>query len=90
MSRCSQPWALAFAGGTPGGPAAIFAGTVLYSGDRLIGLLTDQTLGYGELGSLLDPELVRTAATTVTWAVLVCWWGFAGYVYMRRDYFSNP
>ena len=44
---------------------------------------------YGEFLTLLDPELVRTATITATLTALACWWGFAGYIHMRRDYFKD-
>ena len=71
------------------GPSAIFAGTILYSADRLVYLLGDPALGYGESLGLLDPELVKMATTTATWTALACWWGFAVYIYTRRDYFRG-
>jgi hypothetical protein len=71
------------------GPSAILAGTVLYSADKLVYLLGDPTLGYEALLSVLDPELVRTATITATLTAVGCWWGFVGYVYMRRDYFTG-
>ena len=70
------------------GLSAILAGTALYSADRLLFLLSDPTLGYDALLSVLEPELVRTATTTATLIALACWWGFAGYVYTRRAYFA--
>ena len=71
------------------GPSAIFAGTTLFSMDRLAYLLGDPTLGYGEFSTLLDPALVRPASIAVTVISLACWWGFAGYIYMRRDSFAG-
>ncbi len=71
------------------GPSAIFAGTVLYSVDKFVCLIKDPILGYGALLSLFEPELVRMATTIVTLAVLVSWWGFVAYVYVRRAYFTD-
>ncbi|MFQ5351615.1 MAG: hypothetical protein ACE5EO_09470 [Candidatus Krumholzibacteriia bacterium] len=71
------------------GPSAIFAGTVLYSLDRAVYLLGDPTLGHGALLSVLEPELLRMAATTATLTAVACWWGFAGYIYARRGYFAG-
>lgn len=71
------------------GPSAIFAGTTLFSADRVAYLLGDPTLGYGELSTLLDPALVRPVSITVTLTTLACWWGFAGYIYMRRGSFTG-
>jgi len=73
----------------PWGPTAIFAGTAIYSADKLVYLLGDPTVGYGVLLDVLDAEMVRTAAATATLIALVCWWGFAGYVYARREYFAD-
>jgi hypothetical protein len=71
------------------GPSAILAGTIFYSIDRLVFLLGDRTLGYEELLALVEPEMVQTTVLTATLTTILCWWGFAGYVFKRRDSFTN-
>ena len=71
------------------GASAIFAGTAVYTADRLAWLLGDRTLGYDALLSLIEPELVRTVTTTATLTAVACWWGFAAYIHARREYFTG-
>jgi hypothetical protein len=46
----------------------------------------------GPLGGVLaavDSHLLLTVFTAATLMILLCWWGFAVYAYLRRDYFSS-
>ena len=79
------------------GLKAILVGTAYYTLDRALYLLDRQgreadllhaVEGHKELLKLLPTSsiLAMTALTTLTF--LLCWWGFALSVYMRRDYFE--
>jgi hypothetical protein len=87
----------------PWGYRLILYGTILYSVDRILLLLdnparqaylagssTLQSLGPllgiegADITRLLDQALVITYLTS-----LACWWGFALYIYLRRDYFRR-
>lgn len=73
----------------------LFAGTVVYSIDRLAFLLhkptRDAYLASGgmsnELSSLIDMDMVDNAVMLSAIVALGCWWGFALYIYARRGYF---
>ena len=88
---------------TAWGYRLILYGTILYSVDRILLLLdnparqaylagssTLQSLGPllgiegADVTRLLDLALVITYLTS-----LACWWGFALYIYLRRDYFQQ-
>lgn len=77
----------------------VFVSTGLYTLDRLVyaldrkalemylaGLLNKYgvTLGAPETGFIMKVILLATIL------VVACWWGFAGYTYLRREYFQHP
>ncbi len=77
----------------------VFVTTGLYTLDRLIYVLDRKalqiylvtllgkygiTIGIPETGVILKVILLATVL------ILVCWWGFAGYTYLRREYFHQP
>ena len=77
----------------------VFVTTGLYTLDRLTYVLDRKalqiylvtllgkygiTIGIPETGVILKVILLATVL------VLVCWWGFAGYTYLRREYFHQP
>jgi len=77
----------------------VFITTGLYTLDRLIYVLDRKalqiylvtllskygiTIGIPETGVILKVILLATVL------ILVCWWGFAGYTYLRREYFHQP
>ncbi len=74
------------------------AGTAIYSVDRLLFLLSDDTReaylsasGVSqEVKSLIDTSMFDQGLVIASVASLLCWWGFAFYVYLRRDYFQDP
>ncbi|MGA9263065.1 MAG: hypothetical protein WBV95_13910 [Desulfobacterales bacterium] len=43
----------------------------------------------GEVLAAVDSHLLLTVFTVATLMILLCWWGFAVYAYLRRDYFSR-
>ena len=77
----------------------VFITTGLYTLDRLVYVLDRKaleiylvtllgkygiTIGIPETGVILKVILLATVL------ILVCWWGFAGYTYLRREYFHQP
>ena len=80
---------------------AVFIATVIYTVDRVVGLL-DQTALRADIEKILAPvrnlgleilpdinQLVVVAEVAALVVVLACWWGFAAYIYWRRDYFAT-
>ena len=77
----------------------VFAATALYTLDRMAFVLDRKALK-GYLAVLLNkygvtigtPEtgLIIKAVTLATVLTVACWWGFAGYTYLRRRYFQQP
>jgi hypothetical protein len=37
----------------------------------------------------VDSQLLLTVFTAAVLMILLCWWGFALYAYLRRGYFSD-
>lgn len=72
-------------------------GTAVYSLDRLLFLMSPGTreaylAAKGvtpELGTLVDPAMLSQTIVLTGAVSLLCWWGFAGFVYLRRDYFGG-
>lgn len=80
------------------GYRVMFAGTVLYTLDRILYLLdspareTEAASALGGYGALLGPEgqsLVTQIMDLATVLTLACWWGFLLYLYFKRDYFES-
>lgn len=73
------------------------AGTGVYSLDRLLFLLSPGTRDAylaangmtPELATLVDPAMLSQVIVLTGVVSLLCWWGFAGFVYLRRDYFGG-
>ena len=71
------------------------AGTAVYSLDRLLFLLDKDTRNASlaasgvtkEMSSLIDISMFDQGIFLATVLTLLCWWGFAFYLYLRRDYF---
>ena len=76
----------------------VFAVTGFYTLDRLVYVLDRKalesylmallgkygvTIGISETGFILKVILLATIP------IVVCWWGFAGYTYLRREYFHQ-
>ena len=74
------------------------AGTAAYSLDRLSFLLDKDAreayLTAGEvsrqMSSLVDMSMFDQGVVVASLVLLLCWWGFALYIYLRRDYFRGP
>ncbi len=73
------------------------AGTAVYSLDRLSFLLNKDTRDAyltasgvsQDVRSLVDMSMFDQGIFLATVVTLLCWWGFAFYVYLRRDYFHG-
>jgi len=75
----------------------VFIATAVYTLDKALLLLyresavkwiVQQLNRYGGAGQMLDPGTMSRAILMMTVTVVVCWWGFALYTYLRRDYFA--
>ena len=77
----------------------VFVATGLYTLDRLVYVLDRKaleiylmtllnkyglTVGIPQTGFILKVILIATVL------IIACWWGFAGYTYLRREYFHQP
>ena len=78
-------------------PRAVYAATAVYTADKLQavafrGLLRRQIqkalAAVPGAEPLVDPGLLVAAAVAVGLVLIACWWGFAFYIYLRRDYFT--
>ena len=80
------------------GASAVYLATALYSLDRLryvldhagrraelVGLLA----GYPEIVEAFGVNPLLQAGALMTLLFVVCWWGFALYIYVRRGYFAQ-
>ncbi|MFZ0241203.1 MAG: hypothetical protein WAL90_06090 [Desulfobacterales bacterium] len=83
----------------PWGGTLVHLTTALYTLDRLQllafrkAVLADLQNKPGPLGEILaagDTHLLLTVFTAAVLLILLCWWGFAAYTYLRRDYFKPP
>ena len=45
---------------------------------------------YGVTIGIQETGVIQKVILLATVLVVVCWWGFAGYTYLRRDYFHRP
>ena len=74
----------------------LLAGTLVYSADRLTFVLHKPTRDAylassgisKQIEELIDLNMIDQAVILTTLTTLACWWGFALYVYLRRDYFA--
>jgi hypothetical protein len=81
----------------PWGFRLFLIGTVVYSLDKVLFLLdTGAREAYmtasgvtKEVATLFDASFLDQVTVLTTVAFLVSWWGFAAYVYLRRDYFAQ-
>ena len=82
----------------PWGYTLVLFTTGVYTLDRLQlllfrkAVLADLLRKPGPIGEVLaavDSHLLLTVFTAATLMILLCWWGFAVYAYLRRDYFSS-
>ena len=82
------------------GYALVFLTTTLYTLDKLQFMLSEQAVnafiatqmaGFeNELQSQgIDAGLILETLVLMNIVVVLCWWGFAWYTYVRRDYFQT-
>lgn len=77
------------------GYRVVMTGTAVYTVDRLLFLLDKNTRDAyrtasgvtREVRSMMDMSMIDEGVLLGTVLSLVCWWGFAVYIYLRRDYF---
>lgn len=75
----------------------VLAGTGVYTIDRFLFLLDKQARvayeGMGglsnQLASMSDLKMLDMGVVLAVAISLLCWWGFAIYIYIRRDYFKT-
>lgn len=79
----------------------VYAASILYTLDKLQYVVYRETIlaemmrqagPYRQLLQALDPQMLLQVLMLVAGLFAACWWGFAFYTYIRRDYFhtSNP
>ena len=77
----------------------VFVTTGLYTLDRLIYVLDRKALEsylvtllgkYGVTIGIPETGIILKVILLATVLIVVCWWGFAGYTYLRREYFHQP
>lgn len=82
----------------PWGYRLIFAATALYTLDRMVYVLDQKALKtylaallgkYGVTVGVVETEFVLKAVMIAAVITVVSWWGFAGYAYLRRQYFQQ-
>ncbi|MFH1998082.1 MAG: hypothetical protein ABIK28_00310 [Planctomycetota bacterium] len=75
----------------------ILWGTLLYTFDRLLFLvdgsardayLMKQMSSYQEVSNLIDVNVLDQMLMLVALVSVACWWGFALYIYRKREYFQ--
>ncbi len=81
----------------PWGYKLVFVGTLFYTLDKVSNLLyTDfmkawlmqQLSRYEDIWQLIDIGIVLQMVTLLMLLFVACWWGFAVYTYLRKDYFG--
>ena len=79
------------------GANAVYLATAIYSLDRLRYVrdhagrqaeLLGQLAGYPEIVETVGVNLLLQVGALMTLLFVVCWWGFAIYIYVRRGYFA--
>ncbi len=81
----------------PWGARAVIGGTVIYTVDKIIYLLdskardadlAESIRGAGGALGFVPKTSILEIMTLTTVTVVLCWWGFAAYVYLKRAYFE--
>ena len=77
----------------------VFVVTGFYTLDRLLYVLDRKALEiylvtllgkYGVSVGIPETGIIIKVILLATILIVVCWWGFAGYTYLRRGYFHQP
>jgi hypothetical protein len=80
------------------GYGAVFAGTTVYSLDKIRYLfdrqgraaeILYQLRNFPEFTGVLDMNALLNMSALMTATFVLCWLGFAGYIYARRQYFRR-
>lgn len=80
------------------GVRLVLAGTLCFTLDQLLRLLDTKTMDlyltarieqYGEVLEMVDKDAIVQLMNLATMLFVACWWGFAAYIYLRRDYFRH-
>jgi hypothetical protein len=81
----------------PWGYGLVFAGTLLYTLDKVLYLLYRDSMkvwlrkqfsGYEEMLQFIDIGLILQMVILLMLLFVAGWWGFAVYTYWRREYFG--
>ena len=84
-------------GAKPWGARLVFIATVFYTLDKaqfivyrkaVLTTLAAKTGPFRDILSMVDTNLLLQVLTVATLFIVACWWGFAFYTYLRRDYFA--
>jgi len=76
----------------------VFVVTGLYTLDRLFYVVDRKALEiylvallgkYGVTIGIAETGFIQKVILLATALIVACWWGFAGYTYLRREYFSR-
>lgn len=82
----------------PWGLRVVLGGTAFYTFERVLfafdsgarkAELARALQGHEEVASLIPTDSILGVGTLTTLLVVACWWGFAVYAYVRRDYFLD-
>jgi len=85
----ARPWAYTL----------VFAATGLYTLDRMVYVLDRKALEaylaallgkYGVTVGIPETGIILKVVMLATILTVTGWWGFAGYTYLRRQYFQQP
>ena len=77
----------------------VFAATGVYTLDRLVYILDRKALEtylaallkkYGLAVGTLETGFMLKVVSIAAALTVLCWWGFAGYAFLRRQYFQRP
>ncbi len=80
------------------GPRVVYLATAVYTLDNLRYVLDvpgrqaelfHQLRAYPEVVETFGTDLLLQVATLLTVVFVACWWGFAAYIYWRREYFAG-
>lgn len=89
--------ALALWSGNRSGYYALLGTTIVYTidrlqllfvGDALTAMIRQELGGNAELMQLVSVDYLLQVLTIAFITIILCWWGFVGYAYYRRDYFG--
>ncbi len=80
------------------GVTVIFAGTLVFSIEKILLLIHPQTLQLAidqltsfrpDLILMIGPDTLKEPIIFINLLFLLSWWGFAFYIFLRREYFDQ-